>query len=126
MTSEILQQKAFEIAQLLFNSQELYISRGEFRNHFEGEFEEYEDLVREALCSNSKIIPNKQGRIGGIKFLDEKYRRSSLSQIEKVALGKKVDQLWKDHQTQKERLKRERPEREVEKCRWLFHSFGNT
>jgi hypothetical protein len=113
MTSEKLEQKTLEIAELLFNSAELYISRVEFRNHLHEEFAKYGDLILDALCSNAKIT-KQQGRIGGIKFAEEKYRRSSLTPAEKTAIGKKVDQLFIDYQTQSNRLKREKPEKELE------------
>lgn len=89
MTSEKLQQKTLEIAELLFSSAELYISRVEFRNQLQEEFGEFGDLIRDALCSSPKII-KQQGRIGGIKFAEEKYRRSSLTPAEKTAIGKKL------------------------------------
>lgn len=119
MTSEQIKQKVFEIAETLFNSQEMVISRIEFLNHLGDGFGEYGDLIREALCSNKKIVPNKQGRIGGIKFAEEKYRRSILSQTDKTALSQKVDQLWAEYQ--KEKVKREKPEQDVEKAfqKWL-------
>jgi len=119
MTSEQIKQKVFEIAEVLFKSEDMVISRVEFLNHLSDGFEEYGDLIREALCSNKKIIPNRQGRIGGIKFAEEKYRRSALSQSDKAALSQKVDQLWAEYQ--KEKIKREKPEQDVEKAfhKWL-------
>ncbi len=81
MLVDQLKQKAIEIANLLFNSEELYLSRGEFNNHLQGDLEEFRDLIREALCSIPKIT-KQMGRTGGIKFSEEKYRRSVLIQGE--------------------------------------------
>jgi hypothetical protein len=125
MTSEKLQQRALEIAELLFSSAELYISRVEFRNHLQEEFVEFGDIIRDALCSNPKIT-KQQGRIGGIKFAEEKYRRSSLTPAEKTAIGRKVDQLFKDYEAQSKRLKREKPEKELENHFQIWLEKQNT
>ncbi len=113
MTSEQLQKKTLEIAELLFNSAELYISRVEFRNHLQEEFAEFGDIIRDALCSNKKIT-RQMGRIGGIKFAEEKYRRSSLTDKEKKEIEEKVAQLFKSYETESGKIKREKPEKELE------------
>jgi hypothetical protein len=93
MTLEDLKQKALEIAEMLFNSQDLYISRGEFNSHLQGDFAEYGDLIRDALTGIPKIT-KQQGRTGGIKYSDERYRRSKLTQSDFSTINKKIDHLF--------------------------------
>lgn len=120
MTNDELHQKALEIANLLFSSEELYIPRVEFNNHLQGEFEKYNDLIREALCSITKIT-KQQGRTGGIRFVDGRSQRSTLAQVDITSIKKKIDLLFKDYKEQSARTRREKPEKEVENAftMWL-------
>ena len=113
MTNEELKAKTLEIAALLFASEELYLSRGELKNHLQGESAGYIDLIRESLCSINKIT-KKRGQTGGIQFADVKYQRSKLTHSEKILIEKKVDHLFKEYNEQSARPRNEKPEKEVE------------
>lgn len=117
MTNIQLYNKAIEIANLLFASTERYISRSEFNNHLQEDYMEYGDIIREALCSISKIS-KQQGRTGGIKYDDGPYRRSLLTQNEMATIKKKVEQLLA---AQIDKAVRTKPEHIVEKAfeSWL-------
>lgn len=120
MTLEDLKQKALEIAEMLFNSQDLYISRGEFNSHLQGDFAEYGDLIRDALTGIPKIT-KQQGRTGGIKYSDERYRRSKLTQSDFSTINKKIDHLFKEYNESNSKPKKEKPEKEIEIAfyKWL-------
>lgn len=120
MTPEDLKQKALEIAEMLFNSPDLYISRGEFNNHLQENFAEYSDLIRDALTGIPKIT-KQQGRTGGIKYSDERYRRSKLTQADILNINKKIDHLFEEYNKNNSKPKKENPEKEIEVSfyKWL-------
>lgn len=113
MTLDTLKDKALEIADLLFDSEEKWISRADLKNHLPDEFAEFLDLIRNSLCSIEKIV-KKKGQSGGIQFAEKSYRRSKLTQNEKATISKKVEQLFKDYIEQNNRPKNDKPEKEVE------------
>ncbi len=113
MNIEDLRQKTLEIATLLSTSKERFISRVEYQNHLQGEFEEYSDLIREALLSNEKIKKNI-GRTGGLRFELQKGQRAKFGNGESKMLEKVVDKLWAKYNEDIAKIPRQRPEKEVE------------
>lgn len=113
MTIEALKEKTLEIANLLFTSKERFISRIVYQNLIQGEFEEYSDLIREALLSNNKIKKNR-GRTGGLQFVLERYQRSAINNSEKKNLDEAVEKLWKKYKQDQEKTPNQKPEKEIE------------
>jgi hypothetical protein len=113
MLVEELKSKALEIAEHLFASESKYISRDGLKILLKDGLEEYIDLIRNSLCSISKIT-KKRGQTGGIQFAEERYQQSKLSQSERLTITKKVEQLFQEYSEQNNKPKNEKPEKEVE------------
>ena len=120
MDYQKIEEKTIEIAELILSKEDLFISRVEYGQELGEELENYEEVIKDAICSNEKF-DSKQGRTGGIRFIPKKHRQVKLSDKDKKQIKDSLKQFYQEFLEQLTKEKKANPEKEVQDAfqKWI-------
>lgn len=120
---EQVTKKAFEIIEILFNSEGLYIPRSEFNNLLRDGFEDYAEVIKKGICATPKI-DLKKGRTGGIVYSKGRNRTTELSGADRKNIETKISTLMEELSN---KVEQKQPELKVERAfeLWLRKRYSD-
>jgi len=114
--------EAKKIANYLFQTSELKISRSEYQNLIGRDFDDYSEIIINSLSSINKI-GKRQGRTGGLEYIPAQKRQPVLTDNDTKNLKENIQKFYKIHNSKRTY---NRPEANIEKAfkEWLIKEKG--